>query len=280
MGFVFRPHKPRRQAPGPGRRVWRTRHGAMLVALGLVVASASGSAIAERAQQGNVIVALDGGITPRTLPRRRPAPVTVHLAGRILTSDHSVLPRVNWIRLELAWRGVLDTRGLPVCPRERLAYADSRQAMDRCGAARVGTGHLFAQIFLPHQAPFGTRAHLIAFNGRTRKGAPVVLVHAYSDEPPVSFVIPFRVYHKPGTFRTVLVTIIRRSVGPWPHVANFQILVSRSFWYRGSRHSYLAASCPIPRRFTAGFLSFARATYALSGGRKVTTEAVRSCRAR
>jgi hypothetical protein len=279
MGFLCRFYELWRKPPSPKGRFWRSWHAAVLVGLG-GVATLSASAVAERAQQGNVIVAFAGGITPRTLPRERPAPVAVHLAGRVSTSDHSLLPRINWIRLELAWRGVLDTRGLSVCPRERLAFANDRQAMERCGAARVGTGHLFAQIFLPHQAPFGTRAQLIAFNGRTRSGGPLVLVHAYSHQPPVSFVIPFRVYHKPGTFRTVLVTIIRRSVGPWPHVANFQIRVSRSFMYRGRRHSYLSASCPIPKHFTAGFLSFARATYALSGDRKVTTEAVRSCRAR
>lgn len=254
------------------------------MALGLAALAAlallTGTAGAERAQHGNLIVALNGGVTPRALPRHRPMPVTVHLAGRVLTSDHSPVPRVNWIRLELAWRGVLDTHGLSVCPRPRLAFADSRQALERCGAARVGRGQLFAQIFLPNQAPFGERARLLAFNGRTADGQPAVLVHAFAKEPPVSFVIPFTVHHKPGAFRTVLVTTIRRSVGPWPHVADFDLRVSRSFTYRGRRHSYLKASCPVPQDFTAGFLSFARATYTFEGGSQITTESVRSCRAR
>lgn len=204
----------------------------------------------------------------------------MHLAGRVFTADGSPLPRVNWIRLELAWRGRLATQGLAVCPLKRVRNATNRQALRFCGPARVGRGRLFAKVFVPHQAPLGVHAGMVAFNGRTKAGAPRVLVHAYSPDPPVSFVIPFSVHHRPGAFRTILIATIRRSVGPWPHVANFRIVVSRSFRYRGRRHSYLSASCPIPKNFTAGFLSFARATYALSGGRKISTEAVRSCRAR
>jgi hypothetical protein len=36
----------------------------------------------------------------------------------------------------------------------------------------------------------------------------------------------------------------------------------------------------VPEKFTAGFLSLARATYTFAGGEKLTTESVRSCRAR
>jgi hypothetical protein len=257
------------------RRAWRYV-GAVALALALL----SGTAGAERAQQGNVIVALEGGITPRALPRHRRIPVTVHLAGRVLTSDSSPLPRVNWIRLELAWRGSLDRRGLATCARRRLVYTSTEQALRACGSAAVGRGRLYAEMFLPNQHSFGVHAHLVAFNGSTRRGRPVVLVHAYSNEPPVSFVIPFSVHHTPGTFKTVLITTIRRSVGPWPHVSNFQLTVSRNFRFQGRPHSYLNASCPVPPQFTAGFLSFARATYTFAGGEQISTESVRSCRAR
>jgi hypothetical protein len=239
-----------------------------------------GLAGAERTQRGNLIVSLNGGITPRKLPRDRPAPVAVHLSGRVLTTDRTPLPRVNWIRLELAWRGILDTRGLPVCPQSRLIGTTSKLAVERCGEAQVGRGRLFAQVFVPNQPPFDVHAELVAFNGQTKDGRPAVLVHAYSIRPPVSFVIPFSIHHNSGSFRTVLITTIRRSVGPWPHVANFQIDVSRSFSHQGSRRSYLSASCPVPKGFTAGFLSFARATYTFEGGKQLSTESVRSCRAR
>jgi hypothetical protein len=253
-----------------------------LLALGAIAALAlpGGPVGAERAQDGSVIVSLDGGISPNKLPRDHAVPVAVHLAGGVSTSDDSPLPRVNWIKLELAWRGQLFTKGLAVCPRERLGDTTSTQAIKACGDALVGRGQLYARVFLPNQQPFGVHSTLLTFNGKTPAGRPAVWAHAYSSNPPVSFVIPFTVRHQPGAFRTVLVTTIRRSVGPWPHVANFQIKVEKSFDYRGERRSYLSASCPVPPHFTAGFLSLARATYTFAGGTQVTTESVRSCRTR
>jgi hypothetical protein len=58
------------------------------------------------------------------------------------------------------------------------------------------------------------------------------------------------------------------------------LTISRSFGFHGQRRSYLRASCPVPESFTAGFLSFARATYTFEGGKQLATESVRSCRAR
>jgi hypothetical protein len=88
------------------------------------------------------------------------------------------------------------------------------------------------------------------------------------------------VRRRPGAFRTALTIAIPPSVGPLPHLARFQISLSRRFSYRGKRRSYLSASCPIPANFTAGFLSFARAAYDFAGGRHVDVETVRGCRAR
>jgi hypothetical protein len=248
--------------------------------LAVAVALGAGLAHAERIQREELVVSLNGGISPRKLPRHRPAPVAVYLSGGVRTVDGVPLPRLNWIRLELAWRGRLHTQGLAVCPRRRLRGTDSHHALELCRAALVGHGHLFAKIFVPNQAPFGVHAHLLAFNGKTKAGHPAVWVQAYSSDPPVSFVLPFAVRHQPGTFRTVLVTTIRKSVGPWPHVANFSITVARKFRYRGKMHSYLNASCPVPPNWTAGFLSFARATYTFADGRQLRPQAVRSCRAR
>src|SRR5215218_6110854 len=95
--------------------------------LGMAVAIATltalliaGQAGAERSQRGNLQVSLKGGISPTLLPRDRKAPVVVHLSGGIRTTDHSHLPRVNRLKLQLGWRGRLNVNGLPVCPAVRL----------------------------------------------------------------------------------------------------------------------------------------------------------------
>jgi hypothetical protein len=261
-------------------RGWRGRRARLaltLVAL-LAVAAWVGTAGAERAQRENVIAMINGGIKPRKLPRDKRVPVTVFLSGGVQTSDGSPIPRVNWIRLELAWRGAMNTHGLPVCPRQRLTSTTTKQALRACGDSLVGRGQLSAQIFVPNQPAFRVRANLLTFNGRSKNGHPAVWAHAYSMNPPSSFVIPFTVRNE--EHRTVLVTTIRRSVGPWPHVASFQVKVSRIYNHAGDRKSYLMASCPVPKGFSAGFLSFARATYSFAGGEKIITESVRSCRVR
>lgn len=251
-----------------------------LALVAVACASLAGTVYAERAEFGDLVVFLNGGIDPRRLPRDHLAPVGVRLEAGIQTANAAPLPRVKEIRLELAWRGTLHAHGLPVCRKRRLRGVDSRGALAACRGALVGRGRLYARIFLPHQEPFGLHSHLLAFNGRTERGQPAVWVLAYSSDPPVSIVIPFHVRHQPGRFRTVLVSVVPRSVGPWPHFARFHMLVSRRFAYRGRVHSYLSASCPLPPRFSAGFLSLARATFVLAQGPSLTAETVRSCRAR
>jgi hypothetical protein len=267
---------PRDSADGIGRRAWRPLALALLAALLLGSTYAS----AERTQYGSFIVSLKGGIAPKKLPRGHPAPVAVYLAGGVDTADRAPLPRVDSIKLELAWRGELNTRGLAVCPRARLDSTNSEKAIENCRQALVGHGHLNAKIFIPGQVPFGIRAHLLAFNSKSAEGEPVVLVHGFAGTPPVSFVLPFTVTRQPGTFKTVLTSVIGKAVGPWPRVSNFRIAVNRHFRHEGKRQSYLNASCPVPEGFTAGFLSLARATYTLADGEELTTESVRSCRAR
>jgi hypothetical protein len=257
-------------------RAWLALALVTFVALALL----GGAASAERSQRGDLIVSLGGGITPRKLPRDHPAPVAVRLQGGIRTANNLPLPRVKEIRLELAWRGTLFTRGLPVCPQARLRYVDTRHALAACGGALVGSGHLNAKVFVPGQPPFPVHSRLLAFNGRTKRGRTAVWVQAYSGDPPASFILPFHVRRQPGRFRTVLVTVVPRSVGPWPHFTNFQITIARRFSYRGKSRSYISASCPVPANFTAGFLSFARGTFEFANEKRLRTESVRSCRAR
>ena len=233
----------------------------------------------ERSQSENLIIYLRGGVSPRTLPRDHSSPVSVRLQAGIETANSVPLPRVKKIRLELAYRGALDTYGLPVCRRARLRALDTRHAIAACGAALVGRGSLYARVFLPSQAPFGLHARLLAFNGKTRRAAP------RSGSSPTRPIhrspssCPSMSAASRGPFRTVLVSVVPRDVGPWPHFAHFSMVVSRRFRYLGRMHSYLSASCPLPPRFTSGLLSLARATFSIDDASRLNVETVRTCRA-
>lgn len=254
---------------------------AFLAAALLAAALLAAPAGATRAQVGKVIVSLNGGFSPHRLPRHRPAPVSITFSGSFHTDDGSRLPRLRRIELALAaGSSRLDTRGLPLCPRRRLRNATARQALARCGGALVGRGGLRAEVYLPHQAPFPIRASLLAFNGRARGARAAVWLQAFSSVPPVSFVLPLLVQHRSGTFGTALTATVPRSLGPWPHLSAFHITFARRFVYRGTPHSYLRASCPVPPRFTGGLLPFASATYSFAAGPTVTATLVRACHVR
>jgi hypothetical protein len=252
---------------------------ALAVLLALVAIGAAGLARGERTQHGNLIVSLDGGLVPLRLPRDHPAPISVHLAGGLQTADRSVLPKVTKIEIGLPGQGVLTTRGLPRCPQQLIRHTLPAQALSTCRPALVGYGNLRAEVLLPNQPSFQVHASLLAFNGIV-EGRRAVLLHAYVEDPPTVVVLPFQIRFRSGRLGTTLVANLPPSLGPWPHLADFEMTLSRRYAYRGRRYSYLGASCPIPRSNTAGFFSFARATYTLADGREVGTSIPRSCRAR
>ncbi len=250
-----------------------------LAALALVCGLAASLARGERSQKGNLIVFLDGGLSPLKLPRDRPAPVAVHLKGGLQAADGKLLPRVTRIELGLPAQGIVSTRGLPTCSQRQLRNAKPPEALAACRAALVGHGRLDAQVKLPQQAPFTIHTRLLAFNGRVG-GRRAVLLHAYAADPPTVAVLPVLLRQGSGRFGLTLVADLPRALGPWPRFADFDLTLSRRYSYRGERRSYLSASCPIPRRFTSGFFSFARAGLTLAGGREIGTSIARSCRGR
>ena len=248
----------------------------VLTALALL---ATGLARGERTQKGNLVVFLDGRLAPLALPRDRLAPVAIHLAGGLQTSDGDLLPRVTRIELGLPAEGVLTTRGLPTCSQRRLRDARPAEALAACGAALVGRGRLEAQVRLPGQRPFTIRTRLLAFNGQAR-GRRVVILHAYASNPPTVVVLPLYLRQGRGRFGLALVANLPAALGPWPRLADFEITLHRRYSDRGRPRSYLSASCPTAPRLTAGFYSLARAELTLVGGRRIATSIARSCRAR
>ena len=181
------------------------------------------------------------------------------------------------MELGLPQQGVLDTRGLPACSPRRLRSATSTGAMEACGDALVGRGRLRAEVVIPDEAPLSIDAELLAFNARV-EGRPAVVMHAFGEGVPVAVVIPFHFERQDGRLGRTLVARLPGALGPWPRLATFEMTLSRHFEYRGKSHSYLSASCPIPKTLTAGFFSLARAGFTIAGGRHIGTAITRGCR--
>ena len=264
-----------------GRAAWRVPRRVLLTLAALALLGGALTALAhgERTQYGSLIVSFDGGLSPLKLPRDRSVPVTVDFSGTLSTADDSPLPRVVKIELALPGQGEISTRGLPACPRRLLRGAGSVTALAACRPALVGQGRIEADVLLPNQEPFPIGARLLVFNGHSVGGQRTLLLHAYASRPPIWVALPFVIRHRQGWLGTVLVANLPRSLGPWPHFAHFEMTLSRRFSVGERSRSFLSASCPIPRRFTAGFFSFARITYTLAGGRRVSQAIARGCRA-
>jgi hypothetical protein len=248
---------------------------ALLLALGFVVEPAVG----ERTGGHGLEASFNGEISPKRLPRDRPAPVSVTLSGSIAALDGSP-PRLTRIDLAFGARGGLDTTGLPRCPRARLRNATARQALARCRGAVVGRGTIVAEVPLSPLKPLPVRATVRVFNGWAR-GRPAVWAHAYSAAPPVSFVLPF--YLQPtrdGAYGVLLRAPLAEALGPWPRLRSFRISLGRRYRAAGAVRSYLSARCPLPPEFDSLAIPIARATYRFGSAPSLTTTTIRACRVR
>jgi hypothetical protein len=222
---------------------------------------AVGPAAAEQTGRLDVAISFDGKISPRRLPRRRFAPVSLELSGSVRATNGAPPPRLQRIELAFGARGGLDTAGLPVCPRARLRNATRRQALERCRAALVGRGEVSAEVPLNPAEPILARAGVLAFNGRSN-GRPAVWVLANSASSPVSFVLPFYLRRPPtGAYGVLMRSPVRRALGRWPRLRSFEITLGRRYRAAGELRSYLNARCPLPPRFDELSVPVARATY-------------------
>jgi hypothetical protein len=258
----------------------RPRARTIALTLALLALSGVAAALADAEQSGRagVVVSLDGSVSPKRLPRQRPVPVTLTLAGTIRATDGEPPPRLDRIEIAFGDRGGLDTAGLPRCPRARLRNATRRQALARCGPALVGRGTLDTEVPLAPEEPLLAHADLLAFNGRSG-GRPAVWVHAYSISPPVSFVLPFHLRRlRTGAYGILLRAPVARALGRWPRLRSFRLTLGRRYRAGGERHSYLSAKCPLPPRFHIGFFPLARATYDFAPVPTLTTTILRGCR--
>ena len=75
----------------------------------------SSVAHAELTERGDLFVRFQGGINPTALPRKRPAPITVSVAGSVKTLSGERPPALRKIEIELNRGGELNSRGLPIC---------------------------------------------------------------------------------------------------------------------------------------------------------------------
>ena len=246
----------------------------LLTAVGAFAAVAR----AETIQSGDVRVNFKADFTPKSLPRERPAPITVDFEGRISTTDGTHPPALNQLTVELNSAGQIDTRGLAKCATAALQATSSAVALARCRPALVGKGSFVAQLPVERNLLVGGRA--LVFNG-TVDGRPGMLIHIYVSDPiQLTLVIPIKIGSQDGRFGTVLTTTVPKLAGGSASIVALKLKIGRQFGVGGERRSYLSAACAAPEGFPGAVFAFARSTFSFSDGRTMNTVLSRSCKVR
>lgn len=233
------------------------------------------------AQKGTLRVTVTGQLSPRSLPRAGAAPIAVSVGGKIATTDQSLPPQLEALRIELNRHGRLDYAGLPTCPYDRIQPASSARALAACRSALVGKGRFSANITLAGQEPYPTEGRLLVFNGRSH-GKPVLFGQIYTPHPFAnSFVIVFAVRKLAGgTYGTELHAFLPKALGNWGNLTGLEMTLSRRYSYSGERHSYISAGCPAPAGFTALTFPMARTSFVFGGGQRLTSVFISTCTVR
>jgi hypothetical protein len=233
---------------------------------------------AELTQQGKLLVGFNGGLSPKTLPRDKPAPVAVKVEGDIKTTQGAPLPQLRTITVAINRAGRLYDKGLPTCNVDAIQPATEAEAQTLCHRSIVGSGHVSLQAHIQGQHSFGVEGKLLAFNGPKKNGKKIVLAQVYSDDPPGAFVLTFTLKKQPGLFGTVMSTTLPAEAMGWAYLTHFDMTLDRSYRHKGVIHSYVSAACSAPAGFPGAVFPFAKASFGFAGGQKLRTTVVRSCR--
>lgn len=229
--------------------------GTLLVACAALAVNVAGAATV---RVGSLVLHADGGFQPHTLPKRTFAPIHFQGYGTIKTTDGSVPPPLEHVKLEFDHDGLLTTAGLSVCQPSSLEGASTAQARHRCGAAVVGTGRIGAAITLAGLARIDMRAPLTVFNGPRRDGDPTAILHAQAPFPvSETYVIVVPIERRHGTYGYRAEFDVPPIAGGFGSLTHISATIGREYRAGGIERSYVSARCSDYILQTQGYFSFA-----------------------
>jgi len=234
-----------------------------IVVAGILGLLACASALALKIEIGKTAVSATASISPRALPARGLAPVSVTSVTRIKTTDGSQPSALREIVFAFDKHGSVDTKGLPVCTEAKLAETTTATARKRCPGAIVGTGVGKAQVRLPGRPPAEITTPLTFFNAPAVGGRPSLIAHARETLPePKTLLVPFsieRVHQGRYGFR---VTIEMPEIAGGYGAATLAEATVGKTWTRGGRTvGYTNAYCSGGRLQVEGNLTFANGDF-------------------
>jgi hypothetical protein len=218
-------------------------------------------ASAQTVRQGNLVVSIEGQISPRALPRHEPAPISLSVSGSLKTADATHPPALKTLFLEFDRHGQLNTTGLPTCRAAQLRATLTAQAKRACGDALIGQGRAQAEIAFPEQPPFSASGPMLLFNGAPEGAQRVILIHVYAFVPaPTTFVTKAIIGHAKGKYATTAEVEIPTIVSGQGSLTAFNATLRKAWTYKGKKQDLLLATCPTGHLYAHGDFLFADAT--------------------
>jgi hypothetical protein len=216
------------------------------------------------------VLQADGGFEPRVLPKRAYAPIHFQGHGDIKTTDGSVPPALQHVKLEFDHDGHLTTAGLSVCRPGGIESATPEQARRRCGGAIVGKGHIAAEVPLPLLGRIEMRSPLTLFNGPRRAGDPTVILHAQAPFPvSETYVVTIPIERHRGTYGYRAAFDVPPIAGGLGSLTHIDAKIGRTYRAGGAQRSYVSARCSDYILQTQGYFSFADGTVIYGSAFKV-----------
>lgn len=205
---------------------------------------------------GTLVLKADGGVSPKALPKKKFAPVTVHVKGEVSTSDGKHPSAFREATIDFDKNGQIQTTGLPVCTGGQLNAQTTAAAKRACGKSEVGSGKGVIEIAFPEQRPIPVPAPITVFNGGTKGGKTTLYIHTYITQPVPSAVVTTVTIQKIKKGRYGLRTVSKVPViaGGSGSVLSFDINFGKKYTYKGKKLSYIVAKCT-DGKFLANIIS-------------------------
>jgi hypothetical protein len=256
----------------------RSKHLTPILALALVIAIAlAGIAHAYKpvtVKFGNLQLTVNGGVSPKALPKKKLAPIALNVSGKIATADGTHPPALTSVVVDTDKNGTIDARGVPSCRGPQLEAQTTAKAEAICRKAIVGSGTTDVELEFPESRPLSLHSKLLAFNGGVKGGTTTIFIHAYLTSPVVAAVVTTVKIKKQrkGPYGIRSIATIPRIAGGYGSVTDFSLnFAKKLFAYKGRKHGYLLAKCANGR-----FLAQAEAIFA-SGDKVGPAKIVRPC---
>lgn len=221
--------------------------GIAAIAVAVLVAAANASAVTVLV--GNLLVKVDGAISPKALPKDKLVPISFHGSASVATEDSSHIPAALSTQLLVDKHIAIDTTGLPTCSKAKIESSPPAAAMKACGDALIGRGTSSAEVEFSEQPAFTAKGPLLAFNGPSGGGYGAGAYHeqlyyVYADVPvPTALIAVAKVSRATGPYGYKISISIPRIAGGAGSFSGAEFTIDRKWTYKGREHSFLNAEC-------------------------------------